>query len=375
MSFVENPMYFEFQTDSAEMVTVNVEMGGFEFDMSLFPYLIAEDTYKFSFDLSELLKKQVMPVIDETKEKIEGIPGYLNSYTITMTGYSYTGYALPGGISKEYQRWLAANNTNAFTHRYKNSTENLLLQTRTDDYSVKIRRRELGYVCFISCSDDTLSVASDKGDVLNLTTNTANVPIMVNLKKLAETWKTATEEVKGFYFKLSGSIQFGVKVIDETYEESYLIRFVNSFGFHDTIEVTGKMNSRPEFGAENTVETFDTVIRDFATMKADRTERSEVFTVETGYKSREDMRLIADLLSSKECWFIDGSSVLPCRVSAESYSRRMKRVLPESTLLTIKLVDIDKHITPMWAIDKTIEILATEDNKIITTENGELISV
>src|SRR5450631_3986786 len=90
-SFVQNPICFEFSTDSADLVMATIACDGLSFPISLYPYVLDETTWKFNFDISNLLGNLVRLTYDATLTHQVDLTGFVKEYTVTIDEYVFTG--------------------------------------------------------------------------------------------------------------------------------------------------------------------------------------------------------------------------------------------------------------------------------------------
>jgi len=374
-AFVGNPVFFELETDSPDMVVVDILIETKSFSISACPYLVSEGVYRFSFDISDILKNKVIIEYDAT-QTIASPAKFVYQYSVTIGTYLFEAYVIPGAVSKQFQKYMLFKNTNPFEYRFFNPLEQFIFTTRTDAYIIPIARKELACVFFMSPTTDTYTITNDLNfDARTLITGTANAAKMVNLKLLVEEWElTSVARIKEIIFRMNGANIFKYVIKDEVFENSYLIKFKNSFGIYEFLEVTGKALRTPEFGEDASYNVFDPELQDFR-KNSKRVPVNNIFEVETGYKSTDELYFIGDLLQKRSAYFIDGSNKQRCIITSENYSHALRKTAPESIKLRIQLVDNEQYYTPMTNIDNTVYILGTENDELIITENGELIGV
>lgn len=375
-SFVGNPILFEVETASPDLLIIGVHVDGFSFQLSVFPYLSAPGVYKASFDVSDFLKNKVVVAYDP--DVVIGSPTkFVYEYSVDIASEeTFYGYVIPGGLSKQFRKYMISKNTNAFDYRFLNPLEQFIFTTRTDHYVIPISRKELGCIFFLSPTTDVYTVTNNfNSDERLLINNAARIARMVNLKLLVEEWELASPApVSEIIFRMNGANIFKYVIRDEVFENSYLIQFKNSFGVYEFLEITGKASRTPEFGEDASYSEIDTELNDFR-KNSKRVTVNDVFEVETGYKSTDELYFIGDLLQKSAAYFIDGSNRQSCIVTSENYSHALKKTTPESIKLKIQLVDKEQYYTPMRNIDNTVYVLGTENDELIITENGELIGV
>ena len=373
-SFVQNPIVFVFTSDSDAMKTFTVTFAGKSFQLSSYPFQV-DNIYKLSLDISDLLRNLLRPTYDATATHQVGLTDFVQEYQVTeaTTNYSFTGKVIPGGLSKEYQKYLIKEGTDAFAFRFLNPLANFLFTTRTDSNVMTLSRKELACMFFLSPSADQISVLTDKGDKLILQTAVAGIPCMVNLPVWLESLPDSGS-VNTVFFCANDIKVIKINIIDRFSEESYLLKFRNSLGAYEFLEVTGKGNRAPVAGDDNSYNVFDEDIQDFKKARP-RVASTDVKTVETGYKSTEELYFIGDLLSSNAIWFIDDQRKQKCTVTSENYTHALKQVTPESITLKVTPVTTEFFFSPMIDINTIYQILATEEDEYILTNDNYMIGV
>ena len=118
-------------------------------------------------------------------------------------------------------------------------------------------------------------------------------------------------------------------------EERYLIRFRNSLGVFEVIEVTGVALNTPEASEENSWKTLTEY--GFFEQQRERITMRKVIEVQTGYKSREEQSFILDMAASDEIYFIypENGYSFRCNVTIDNPSYRHRMVTPNSMLLKV----------------------------------------
>jgi len=376
-SFVRNPIVFEFTTTSSIMIIFTITFAGQSFLISVYPsYQPLTLNYKLSFDISDLLANIVRLTYDATLVSQVNLAGYVQSYTVYTSGYSFTGKVIPGGLSKEYQKFLIHQGTNAFDYRFMNPMSNWLLTTRTDANVISMTRQELACMFFLTPCNQEIAVATNRADRLVITAGTEGVPCMINLPvwlaSLAP--ETPSSPITDILFQVAGINVIQISLTDKLSEESYLIKFRNSLGVYEFIEVAGKATRAPESGDNSTYNVFDTDLQEFRKARQ-RTNVLNVLNVDTGFKSSDDLYFLGDMLAASSAWFIDRLKKQKCLVTSSNYAHALRQTVPETVTLKIEPVSTEQFYSPMSDINTIYTILATEDDEYIITEDNFMIGV
>ena len=372
-SFAGNPVAFEFQTDFNTLVSISVLVAGEYFYLSAYPAKVSDNVWKFSFDISDFLKTHVKLQYDATLVSQVNLASFMAEYSVLMADYSFTGKVVIGGISKEFQKYLLKQTTNAFTFRFLNPFSQFLFTTRTDTDYIRLTRNELSPVFFITPTAGSISVETDKGDRLLLATNAIGIPCMVNLPLLLNSF-SASGVVSELFFCIDGIRIFKIIIADPGFEESYLLKFKNSLDVYEYLEVSGKASRTPEFKNDDTFNVFDPEVQDFRESRL-RVPSTNVVDVETGYKSHADLLFIGDLLSSTQVWLVDQTYERECLVSSANYSHALRQTQPESISLKIEFADAEIYFTPFSPNKVPDTFLVTDIDEFLISDNNELISI
>jgi len=255
-----------------------------------------------------------------------------------------------------------------------NPMSNWLLTTRTDANVINMTRRELACMFFLTPNDQQISVATNNGDVLNISTGTAGIPCMVNLPVWLASLSTESQLSPFVFFQVAGINVIQINITEHFSEESYLIKFRNSLGVYEFIEVSGKATRAPESGESSTYNILDTDLQEFRKARQ-RVNVSNIITVDSGFKSSDDLYFLGDMLAASSMWFIDRLKKLKCLVTSSNYSHALRQSVPETITLKIEPVSTEYFYSPMTDINTIYTILATEDDEFIITEDNFMIGV
>ena len=129
-------------------------------------------------------------------------------------------------------------------------------------------------------------------------------------------------------------------------KERYRLKFRNSLGIFEIIELTGELSVSPEYeeAEEAIFKRLDSVTGDFYTER-ERVERRQAITVETGVKRPDEVRFIMDMIASEEVYLLD-LTALPVKVipSAEEFTYRPRPDAPEKFSIKLTIADAETNI-------------------------------
>lgn len=352
-----------FETSSNTMRNIGVSVGGVWFYLSAFPFQISTGVYRFSFDVADIIKS------------FTGSTWAVLDYTVSINPetYTFSGKALPGGISKEMNLYLLKNSTNIFDFRLLNSINNFLFTTRTNRDIIPMRRNELGDVHFLRPTAEEFSISTNTGIIHSIGSAAIATPFSIDLQALIATFSNP-DQISEIYFCIASVPRFKIVITDSFSEESYILRFKNSLGVFEKIEVTGKATRNPVFGDSSAYNEWDDGMKDFRQSRL-RVPVSDKLTAEAGYKTTDELFFIGDLLSSDEIYFMGSTHERKCLVSSDNYSHALRQTVPESISLSIDFVDQDINMSPMVGTEDTTYIWANESGDLILTEDDAFITV
>jgi len=333
--FAGNPVVFELMVDSDNLVNVEVIFNNESKFLSYRPYKV-NDQYRVYFDLYGLLSLGNTPVDYTVGEIIAPLSGFSLLYTVKIDDeYTFTGIAFRGGITKRAIEKLTDNKLNIFSARLGSHFDNFLFTIRTNAKEIKIRDTELYPFVFINPKIDFV-FKSGSGNIINVPADTINDICVLDVQALIDMFALEYEEtLTSVDVMPAGQEAFKITIVPgQISEERYKIKFRNSIGAFEVVEVTGIANIAPEFSEENTFETL-TSYNFFKEMR-DRVLSREVINVETGYKTREELSFILDMIKSDESYFIfPNGQYFQCKVSADNPAYRYKMVTPTSFALQV----------------------------------------
>jgi hypothetical protein len=252
---------------------------------------------------------------------------------------NYSGKIYPGGLSTHAIGLFEANGTNLFDYRLRDYRRNFLFSTRTNGREIFIKRSEIAPFIFIHPGSNVALHIGDES--IQMPTKSAGTVCSLNLSPVLNQYPD-TERVDvyaGDYM----AFRFVIEK-EKPYQEKYLLRFKNSLGCFEVLEVTGRAENNPEFREESVHNELTSSF--FYEERRFRTETQDVVTVQTGYKKRDEIPFLLDMVKSDEIYFItpEGHSHR-CNVSCEmKYRERITE--PVSFELKVKNSASDEYVTP-----------------------------
>lgn len=367
--FTNNPVVFEFKTDSLDPVFVNVHIPPADFGLMFYPYTHAFQDYRVKFDIADILRSRIGNPFNEI-----GIitNSDLKVYYVLCGDYTFTGRALPGGISKSLIRTFHKSQTNIFTGILLNRTRQFLMTTRSFGNTLYYRRNEIESICLISNISQKFSIITNLGTQYEIVEYPLKA-LYINLRTMISGIGNEQSGINQLDFIFNNNTIFKIVISDSFSEESYLFRFRNSYGVLDMIEFTGKGTYTPDFLSDETYNTYNSVLEDLEETR-ERVPRREILQIETGYKMQSEFMFLRDFLASKEMYLVNRvkNEITPCIVTGD-LSHNIRQFQPESMSLKVRFVDDEFNYSADDYISTYKGQLYTNTGKKMITNTGKLI--
>lgn len=350
--FIGNPMLVGITANSADEVTLTLKINGQpDVTLSLFPYL-QSGVYKGTFYLSGLLEAAFKDIYIPQGSIISDIEDFTVSYTVEVGGYSgasFTGTAFWGGVDNANYSRLKRWGWDMFIYRLKNYTRQFLFTTRTNSVHLRVRETELYPFIFIH-PGTPVSFVTSNGRVIIPSVFPEGTICVMDIYELRATFKSLYGELPSFFaVQVDGETVFDITLLPGSFsEETYTLRFKNSLGGYEDIEVTGKAMRTYEMSEENTWQSQN--MDNYFEEHRDRVVSKEGLTVHTGYKSQDEHAFILDMVKSNEIYLIYKKAISQilhrCHVLVENYEYPQVIREPNSIQLKIRFVTEEKFVSP-----------------------------
>lgn len=315
-----------------------------------------------TINLAEFIEA-IIPPIGDPGEQDTMITYGLHDGSITIEAddgsqepYLWHVIAHQGGISKQNFRKLSLAGTDIFEARFLNPVCNFFLTTRTHDWRINIKETELYPLIFFYPLQGTLALR----DIVN--ENTVSLSAIhdgtdyhgqlcaLNLKAARQHFLNENGSIAGAFDVLVDDRPAVRIAIQEArpQRERYRLKFRNSYGAFEVIELTGEAQWAPEFDNqqdEGANKRYMPDIDDFSFWRQ-RQSVTSVIKVSTGYKTNNELHFLLDAIASDECYLldIDGDpiKVIP---SAEELNYSHRPNSPQAVNLELRPVDNDTCVT------------------------------
>lgn len=262
-----------------------------------------------------------------------------------------------GGVSKQNYRKLIQADTDIFAARFLNPACNFFLTTRTHDWRLNVKETELyPLVFFYPTTGNLILRDAVSGNSLTLSgtsggTDYSGKLCSLDLKAIRQHFLDEYDVIANVFDVLVGDTYACRIAIQQAQaqRERYRLKFRNSYGAFEVIEITGAAHITPAFDSEDDdrqYKRYQADIDDFATERQ-RAAVTRVIKASTGYKTNDDLRFILDALASEEVYLLDLADE-PIKVipTADEITVDHRPKGPQAFDLTLTPVDSDTSITP-----------------------------
>ncbi len=261
----------------------------------------------------------------------------------------YGCYVIPGGVSRQNYKRLAHLDKDIFQERFFNPGCNFFLTTRTASWLIIMKESELFPLYFLPRNNgDMIKIverASGKSYEYNRLETGAAVLDMAAIRM----YFAENENVLPSVFDIYYNSKFSCRIVIERCEpsrEHYRLKFRNSLGVFEIIELAGKLSISPKYEGADAArfKRYDTDTAEFYTDRG-RVERSQSITAETGIKRPDEIRFLMDMLGSEEVYLLDFAP-LPVKVipSAENLIYRPHPETPQELTLKLEISSSEENI-------------------------------
>lgn len=256
-----------------------------------------------------------------------------------------------GGVSKRMLRHLHDENKNVFIWKLMNPEGNFFQTTRTTDKLITIRETELYPLAFIYPAGGIVKIVAN-----NIETTVAGAvgqAVALNLYRLRKQLFETHHVLASVFDVYVGETKSCTIVITPgtVSRERYLLQFLNSYGAYELIEITGTGSIKRENNEDNTYNVYDEVIDDYIE-SWERSSGRESMSVESGYRTNDELIHLIDMLSSDDIRILglDGRNIR-VNATAENLTRAARATSPESIKLTLRFADSEERSTGSFPDD------------------------
>lgn len=256
--------------------------------------------------------------------------------------------AIPGGISKQNYRRFNSLDTDAFAARFLNPKGNYYLTTRTASWRITMKETEVAPLYFILRTDTAIkitekisNVSIDFGEYEN---GVYALDINALRRKFFDEFNILSSQ-----FDVYTDQYFSCRIVIERAEsarERYRLKFRNSLGVFEMIELIGELSLAPSYddGDGTAFNRYDIITDDFQTER-ERIPMTLFVTAHTGPKRPDEVHFLMDMIASDEVYLLDMID-LPVKVipTIENFQHRYHPEAPENFNIKLEIADRELHI-------------------------------
>lgn len=257
---------------------------------------------------------------------------------------------LPGGISTQNFTRLALTGTDVFASRFLSLNRNFLFTTRSSGETVVVRETELMPLYFLSEQPESIVIKSMTHDLSTTLNIEAPGVYVINFEEIRrEFFNSSGMIVNAFQIYREGEPACRVLISrSEASKNRYLLKFRNSFGVFEMLEVTGIGTFSGKIADED-----DSSYQEYLPAtgiysgRRERMAMEMAVDVESGVRSADEMRFLLDMIASDEVYLL-GYSPAEVRVipSVESLSMPVRFESPQSVKVKLMFADEESNIMP-----------------------------
>ncbi len=262
--------------------------------------------------------------------------------TKTLTAYM-------GGVSKTTLRSLGQ--SSIFTGKFCNYEGNFFFTTRGGSSVIGMRESEVSPLLFIYPSDGTLSARC--GNLSVSLPGTAGSLYGLNIYAIRkQLFMDRGQLVNRLEIYCNESLACTLCLLPcPMVRERYYVRFLNSLGCYEIIELTASAQVKATFADEDTYNEYDDVVDDYVQRRQRQRSRKQL-ELESGYKSRDELLFLLDMLSSDDVTLLgyEGNDVKVHPV-CDDWHLAVLPTVPDGVPITLRFADEEQRSSTDLSLD------------------------
>ena len=345
ISFVGNPIAFEVKTTGETEIQVRLDVGGEAvFSASYIPF--KDRVY---FDIAEILRPFALSVpLEAGSDLLLPVAGFAADYSLEVKAretQTITGKAICGGISKQVARELAGKGMDFILSRLKDYSGQFLFTTRTGGRHIAVRETEISPLIFIHPGKQ-IQAECEYGDRITLPTGRGGEIYALNIDRIRRAFFDEYDRIAAFIrILVEGQYAFDISFTPgDISGTGWALLFRNSLGCYETIEMTGEVTCSLDSEDESYL-AFDQEVGDYITGRSKPDSRQKM-QINTGFKRKEELKFMQDLLSSEDVWLLTGTARRRVLVTCEEYSYKEPMKEPAFLVLDVEVAEKESNYTP-----------------------------
>jgi len=310
---VENPIIFHLETDSPSPVQLEIQFPpygpyGVIYYHGIYTPSGKSGDLRVDISINDIIKTFITGRIHIEQAGLiaESDFSYSTIYIRLTQGSNTLETSIivyPGGISKQFMRYLTEKNTNIFTYKLLNAYKQFLLTTRTAGRHLFLRESEVCPLYFVA-TDKNYTVETEHGITYPAPAMTHGNIYALDLDFIRKSEMTQNRLTQFFNVKVNGNVIFDITIIPSApVPNIYVIEFINSYGVPERMEISGRKTSAPELKSDETYDRYDPDIDNYIEQN-DRVQLREIINASFGYKTIEELFFARDETSAGEATVI-----------------------------------------------------------------------
>lgn len=260
---------------------------------------------------------------------------------------TFTAYM--GGVSKTTLRSLGQ--SSIFTGKFCNYAGNFFFTTRVGSSVISLRETEVSPLQFIYPSDGTLSARC--GNLSVSLPGTAGSLYGLNIYAIRkQLFMKHGQLVNRLAVYCNESLACTICLLPcSMVRERYYVRFLNSLGCYEIMELTASAQVKATFADEDTYNEYDDVVDDYVQRRQRQRSRKQL-ELESGYKSRDELLFLLDMLSSDDVTLLgyEGNDVKVHPV-CEDWHLAVLPTVPDGVPITLRFADDEQRSSTDLSLD------------------------
>lgn len=259
---------------------------------------------------------------------------------------------IAGGVSRQNYRRYARMKTDAFEARFLNNANNFFMTTRTAGWRIVMKETELYPLYFISLERFLYMTVVERttGKTLIQDGNFDSGIFALDIDALRKQFFDEYGVLSNSFDIYKGDpSQYSCSIVIERSDparERYRLKFRNSLGVFEIIELAGELAITPDYAAadEARFSRYDAETDDF-TADRERITRPQSLTIETGVMRADTVRFLMDMIGSEEVYLLDLSE-LPVKVipSIEELKYKPRPETPQKFTVKLQMAEDETNI-------------------------------
>lgn len=348
-AFTRNPIFLSVSSDS--MVTYSIRINNKEI-------FKGNGTGRFRVNIAEIIETEIetAPVLQDNAELVTEISGLSAEVAIQVENergeeesLSFTAWI--GGISKRNFKQLLTKGTDIFTLKFLNPYCNFFFTTRSGDWKITIRETELYPLLFIfPSSGEEVSITELIGGNKTILEGRPGKLYALNIAAIRRNL-FFNNGILANCFDVHVGRTIACRIAIEqsrVAKERYLLRFLNSYGAYELLEIQGKASVGLQLPEEEGLNfrCYDEITDDF-NLERKRPEIQDIITVNTGYRRPGEMPFLLDLLSSDDVTLLGyGEEEIKVIPSVEELSFMVHPEEPKNLALKLTFAEKESNRIP-----------------------------